>query len=168
MNLIEYICYSLIATGIIIVILTLGLSSIIGYTVGYSFIGAGLFLLAGYIMFKLSATNKGGILSILSFIGPILVIVAAICYYLSVVGIYKDRITNGNIDPDYYSFSFGFLLCVLLFQILLYNKAITNEEFEKTYTLDKVTSMILYFLGILSIVLVITINIILAYFSTDG
>uniref|UniRef100_A0A6C0BA61 Uncharacterized protein n=1 Tax=viral metagenome TaxID=1070528 RepID=A0A6C0BA61_9ZZZZ len=167
MNLIEYIYYSLIATGIIIIIITFGLSSIIGYIVGYSFIGAGFFLLAGYLMFKLSSSNKGGILSILTSIGPILVIVAAICYYLSIIGIYKDRITNGNIDPDYYSFSSGFLLCIL-FQTFFFYKAITTEEFKKTYTIDKVTSMILYFLGILSVVLVITINIILAYFSTDG
>jgi hypothetical protein len=119
-------------------------------------------------MFKLSkSNNKGGILSILTSIGPILVIIGAICYYLSIIGIYKDRITNGNVDPDYYSVSSGFLVCILL-QNCIFFRGITNDEFKKTYTLDKITSMMLYFIGILSIVLVITINIILAYFSTDG
>jgi len=168
MNSIEYIYYSLILTGIILIIMTAGISSIIGYIVGYSFIGAGFFLLAGYLMFKLSkSNNKGGILSILTSIGPILVIVGAICYYLSIIGIYKDRITNGNVGPEYYSVSTGFLLCILL-QNFIFFRGISNEEFKRTYTLDKITSMMLYFIGILSIVLVITMNIILAYFSTDG
>lgn len=165
MNAIEYIYYSLVITGIIIVIITLGLSSIIGYIVGYSFIAAGFFLLAGYLMFKLSSTS--GFLSSLTTIGPILVIIGVICYYLSIIGIYKNRITDGNVSSSYYSFSNIFLFLILLENIILYN-ALQDKQFKQTNSINKINSMIIYLLGLFSIIVTITINIILAYFSTDG
>lgn len=165
MNAVEYIYYSLVITGILIVIITLGLSSIIGYIVGYSFIAAGFFLLAGYLMFKLS--NTSGFFSSLTTIGPILVIVGVICYYLSIIGIYKDRITDGNISTSYYSFSNIFLLLILLENVVLYN-ALQDKQFKQTNSMNKINSMVVYLLGLFSIIVAITINIILAYFSTDG
>jgi len=162
MNAVEYIYYSLVITGIIIVIITLGLSSIIGYIVGYSFITAGLFLLAGYLMFKLS--NTSGFFSALTTIGPILVIVGVICYYLSIIGIYKNRITDGNVSSSYYSFSNIFLFLILLETFVLYNAL----QFKQINSINKINSMIIYLLGLFSIIVAITINIILAYFSTDG
>lgn len=165
MNAVEYIYYSLVMTGIIIVIIALGLSSIIGYIVGYSFIAAGFFLLSGYLMFKLS--NTSGFFSSLITIGPILVIVGVICYYLSIIGIYKNRITDGNISDSYYSFSNIFLFLILLVNIVLYN-ALQDKQFKQTNSINKINSMVTYLLGVFSIIVAITINIILAYFSTDG
>ena len=165
MNAVEYIYYSLVMTGIIIVIITLGLSSIIGYIVGYSFIAAGFFLLSGYLMFKLS--NTSGFFSSLITIGPILLIVGVICYYLSIIGVYRNRITDGNVSNSYYSFSNIFLLLILLANIVLYN-ALQDKQFKQTNSINKINSMVTYLLGVFSIIVAITINIILAYFSTDG
>jgi hypothetical protein len=43
-----------------------------------------------------------------------------------------------------------------------------KESFQKDKKLDRVYSGLLYFVGIINIVTVITIGIILKYFSTDG
>lgn len=166
MNTVEYIYYSLIITGIIIVIITLGLSSIVGYIVGYSFIAAGFSLLAGYLMFKL--TKASASLSIIYYtIGPILFIAGVLFYYLSIIGTYKNRITDGNISDSYYSFSNIFLLLILIQNYVFYN-AIQDKQFKQTHSINKINSMVIYMLCLFSILTVITINIILAYFSTDG
>ena len=43
-----------------------------------------------------------------------------------------------------------------------------DNNFKTTGTVGKVTGMVLYFLELISIVVIITLGIILRYFSTDG
>jgi hypothetical protein len=165
MNSVEYIYYSLIITGILIIIITTGLSSIVGYIVGYSFICAGFFLLLGYLMFKLNGTSN--FLNILTNIGPIIAIVGILAYYISILGIYKARISDGNIASGYYSFSNLFLILILI-QSYVFYKALQDKQFKQTNSMDKISSMVLYLLSVISILVVISIHIILAYFTTDG
>jgi hypothetical protein len=165
MNSVEYIYYSLIITGILIIIITTGLSSIIGYIVGYSFICAGFLLLLGYLSFKLNGNSN--FFSVLTNIGPIIAIVGILAYYISILGIYKTRITDGNIVSGYYSFSNLFLILILI-QSYVFYKALQDKQFKQTNAMDKVSSMVLYLLSVISILVVISIHIILAYFTTDG
>lgn len=165
MNSVEYIYYSLILTGILIIIITTGLSSVIGYIVGYSFICAGFLLLFGYFSFKLS--GNADLLTILLNSGPILAIVGIIAYYISLLGIYKNRITDGNISSGYYSFSNLFLIIILI-QSYVFYKALQDKQFKLTNTMNKISSMTLYLLSVISILIVISIHVILAYFTTDG
>ena len=165
MNAVEFIYYSLIVTGVIITFITLGLSSITGYIVGYSFIISGFVLLVGYLLFKLSGNY--GFFSLLTIVGPFIVIIAVIGYYLSILSQYQNRITDGNISDGYYSFSKIFLFLILM-QSFIFYKSLQDKQFKESHTINKVNSMVIYLLGLLSALVAITINIILAYFSTDG
>jgi hypothetical protein len=165
MNSVEYIYYCLIISGIFIVIITLGLSSVVGYIVGYSFIVSGFILLAGYLLFKLS--NKSDVSSIIFNIGPIIAIIGVITYYLSILGMYQKRITDGNISQTYYSFSNLFLTLVLVQSWVFYG-ALKDKQFQETKTMNRLYSSALYLLSLINVLIVISVHIILAYFSTDG
>ena len=140
-------------------------SSFNNLIVGYSFIISGFVLLVGYLLFKLSGNY--GFLSLLTIIGPFIVIIAVIGYYLSILSQYQNRITDGNISVGYYSFSNIFLFLILM-QSFVFFKALQDKQFKESHTINKINSMIIYLLGVLSALVAITINIILAYFSTDG
>jgi hypothetical protein len=165
MNSVEYIYYCLIITGILIIIITTGLSSIIGYIVGYSFICSGFLLLLGYLLFKLNGSSN--FLTTLTSIGPIIAIVGILAYYISILGIYKARISDGNIASGYYSFSNLFLILIFI-QSYVFYKALQDKQFKQTNAMDKISSMVLYLLSVINILIVISIHIILAYFTTDG
>ena len=165
MNSVEYVYYSLIITGLLVVIITFGLSSIVGYIVGYSFILAGFFFLGGYLL--LTMPKNTGFLSALLGILPFICIIAVIVAYLVQIGKFKDRITNGHISSSYYSFSNIFLILIFLQSYVFYT-ALQDSQFKETHTLNKVYSGILNILSLFSAMTVITIYIILAFYSTDG
>jgi hypothetical protein len=106
-------------------------------------------------------------LNLLTNIGPIIAIVGILAYYISILGIYKARISDGNIASGYYSFSNLFLI-VILIQSYVFYKALQDKQFKQTNAMDKISSMVLYLLSVISILIVISIHIILAYFTTDG
>jgi hypothetical protein len=166
MDLFEYFYNALIFTGIIVILFTLAGSSVIGYMVGYSFICAGYILLLGYISFS---TNKSGgtIYSFLQLFAPILLIIGTIIWYLSLVGIYQRRITDGTVAPGYFSFSNIFLILIFVETIVFY-RGIKKDASNNSLSINKITSMVCGFLGLLNILVLISIHIILAYFSTDG
>ena len=163
---IEFIYYSLVFAGVAIIAITMGISSaIIGYLLGYSLIVAGYIILLGYLLFKLS--GKLDFSTFLSVVGPLLAIVGVSIYYLSVVGIYNKRISDGIVAPSYYSFSNIFLTMILL-QTFVFYKAMQDKQFKREDTINKMVSTLSYLLSLISVLVVISIHIILAYFSTDG
>jgi len=164
-NVVEFIYYALIVAGVIIIGIAQIMSSLVGSLVGYSFIITGLFFSTGYLLFQLSGNY--GILSLLSIMGPFLVILGVIGYYISILTQYKQRITDGNIAGGYYSFSNIFLILVLL-ECFVFYWSLRDKQFEETHTINKVNSMLLYLLGLFGALSAITTHIILAYYSTDG
>ena len=93
-----------------------------------------------------------------------LIISSILIFYLST---YFDRISSGEISGYYYSFSimsniFLFAQTLIIFNSLL-NK---NETAIKIFT--DTTFSLLGLLGVINFLLVITIGIILNYYSTQG
>ena len=93
-----------------------------------------------------------------------LIISSILIFYLSV---YFDRISSGEISGYYYSFSimsniFLFSQTLIIFNSLL-NK---NENTTKIFT--DTTFSLLGLFGVINFLLVITIGIILNYYSTQG
>jgi hypothetical protein len=119
----------------------------------------------GYLLFALS--GKTTLSTMLSNVGPLIALIGVILYYLSIVGIYKDRISAGIVAPSYYSFSNIFLTLILI-QTMVFYRGTQSNQFKQTLTINKITSMMFYLLTLITILVVISIHIILAYFSTDG
>uniref|UniRef100_A0A6C0HBX7 Uncharacterized protein n=1 Tax=viral metagenome TaxID=1070528 RepID=A0A6C0HBX7_9ZZZZ len=172
---------SLIVVGIILLFITVGSTSmdnLNGTIAGYSLIAAGILILIGFLMMNLSTSsekkpesltknNRQIIMSFFYTSGPFLVTVGIISYILYLLITYKDRIAEGNIAPGYVSFA-NISIILILMQLLLFYFGTKKSSFKETSRLDRVYSGLLYFVGILNIITVITIGIILRYFSTDG
>jgi hypothetical protein len=162
---------SLIVVGIIIVISTVGsssVSSLTGTITGYSFIITGTFLLMGYLMNSMNSSQNGSpIISQLITVGPFVVLIGILVYMVYLLSYYFNKITNGNVSASYSTFMNIFIVLLMVQMFIFYNGT-RDKRFIETGAIGKVTGLVLYFLEIINIIVVITLGIILKFFSTDG
>jgi hypothetical protein len=105
--------------------------------------------------------------SILIATGPFILIVGIIAFVLYLLVKYQSNIANGETAPGYNSFS-NIIVILLLIQIYLIYSNMDTEKFKITGTLSKVTSSIIYFIGVITAICSIILYRILKYYSTDG
>ena len=104
--------------------------------------------------------------SIITF-GPFLVFLGILIYMIYLLGVNFNKIASGNISSSYYNFMYIFIV-LLMVQIYIFYNSIQSVQFKTTSTINSVTSTLIYLLELVNIIVVITIGIILKYFSTDG
>lgn len=150
---------NVMVAGTVAILITLLLgtynrTSLIGTMLGYSLIALSL------VFFVAIQANKPGTTasSVLFTSGPFLIMTASIIYLMFLLGKYFNEITSGHISQYYSTFSTLFLIITLM-QVWLHS---TNK------TDSKAIKMSMYLLGTINIIFVVTLGIILAYFSTDG
>ena len=80
---------------------------------------------------------------------------------------HKDQISENHISQNYHTFS-NITIILLLLQIYLVYTSIGTKEFETSGKISKVTSSIIYLLGVLTGVSSMIMYIILKFFRTDG
>jgi len=107
------------------------------------------------------------IYSILMVAGPFILILGVISFVLYLLIKYNSNIVDGKTAPSYNSFS-NIIVMLLLVQIYLVYSNISTEKFETTGKLSKVTSSIVYLIGVLTGICSIILYTILKYYSTDG
>ena len=169
LSIIQIIYMSLILVGAIVLLFTVTsytAGSIIGSIVGYSFIGSGILLLVGLLIHNLmskQSTFMGGVYTL----APFSIILGVIIYSMYLLIHYKERISQGNISSGYTNFT-NISVILIMLQLYLFYSATQNENFKQTSRLDKVNSMFLLLIGIINIISVVTLGVILAYFTTDG
>jgi hypothetical protein len=155
--------YTIIIASFIIIIITTnmtdvnGLSALLG---GYSGLMIGMLFV---IILNLVYTKTNWIDMLPSII--ILTIVLLLIIYLS---IYFDKIAKGEVS-SYYS-SFSILSTIFLFaQVIIIFLAIFNNNNKQDGRLfTNTTFSILGLLGLINLLIVITIGIILKFYSTQG
>jgi hypothetical protein len=163
---------SLIVVGLIIIFCTVGsntASNLTGTIIGYSFIITGALLLVGYLLSNMNTTSGSNfsLISSLITIGPILLLIGILIYMIYLLSYYFSQITAGHISSGYYTFMNIFIVLLMVEFYIFYNST-QDKVFKTTGAIGKITGMILYLLELVSIVTVITLGIILRYFSTDG
>jgi hypothetical protein len=142
------------------------------YIAGYSVLTLGIMMIL-IILFnnilKSSANNSSfsSITSILMISGPFLLILAVISFVLYLSINYKNIINAGHVPPSFNSFS-NIIVLLLLFQNYLIYNSIGSDSFETSGKLPKVTTSLLYLIGILTAICSIILYTILKYYSTDG
>ena len=99
--------------------------------------------------------------------GPFILILGVISFILYLLINYQDNIVNGHIAPSYNSFS-NIIVMLIAIQLYMVNSNISTEKFETTGKMSKVTSGIIYLLGVLTAICSIILYTILKYYSTDG
>lgn len=166
---------SLIYAGIIAFIIgsfTESETSLGAFISGYSVFILGIMMIL-VILFSniLKANQNQPIMRILTEIfmvsGPFILILGVISFILFQLITYKDNIIAGHVAPGYNSFS-NIIVMLLLIQFYLVNSNLNTEKFELTGKISKVSSSIIYLLGVLTGISSIILYTILNYFSTDG
>lgn len=147
-------------------------TSLGAYISGYSVLTLGIMMIL-IILFNnvLRISSNGSSLQILYSIlmtsGPFLLMLTVIGFVLYLLINYKDKIIEGNIAPSYNSFS-NIIVMLLLGQVYLVYTNISADNFESTGKISKVTSSLIYLLGVLTGISSIILSTILKYYSTDG
>jgi hypothetical protein len=151
---------------------TQGINSINSYIAGYSILILAIAMML-IIIFNniLKITEGGSILQILTAIflssGPFLLMLAVISMMLYLIVKYKDIIIDNHVSSGYYSFSNITALLIFVQLYILYSNVFT-ESFQNNGKIAKVTSSLLYLLGVLSSMSLAVVYIILKYYTTDG
>ena len=99
--------------------------------------------------------------------GPFLLMGAIIGFILYLIIKYKDQISENHISQSYHTFS-NITIILLLLQVYMVYTNISTKEFETSGKISKVTSSIIYLLGVLTGMCSMIMYIILKLFRTDG
>jgi hypothetical protein len=142
------------------------------YIAGYSVLTLGILMILIILFNNVLRTSSNGssiqiLYSIFMTSGPFILMLGVISFVLYLLIKYKDNIVAGHVAPSYNSFS-NIVVLLLLLQIYLIYTNISTESFEINGKISKVTSSIVYLLGILTAICSIILNTILKYYSTDG
>jgi hypothetical protein len=136
--------YSVLTLGIMMILLNL-IQNILKITEGQS-------------MFKI-------IYEVFITSGPLLLLLMIIGFMLYLIINYQSIIIAGHISSSYYSFT-NITIVLLLLQVYIIYLNLDNQKIQGR--INKVTSGLLYLLGILTSVCSLIIFTILKYFTTDG
>ncbi len=147
-------------------------NSLAAYLAGYSLLTLGIMMILVVLFSKIMKVTPTGptsqlIYSILMATGPFILMLGVISFVLFMLIKYKKNITEGHVAPNYNSFS-NIIVILIMVQIYLVITNIGTERFETTGKISKVTSSIMYLLGMLTTISSITLYTILKYYSTDG
>jgi hypothetical protein len=127
-----------------------------------------LLLLFNNIMKISSGQSTMQILStILLTTGPFLLIIGVVSFILYLMIKYKSIILENHVSNGYHSFSNVTVILILL-QLYIVYVNLSTVSFETSGKISKVTSSMVYLLGILSAISSIILFTILKYFTTDG
>lgn len=161
---------SLIIVGIIIILATIGSASSVnlkGTILGYWFIGIGILILIATTMKIVINAGASSNINILNILGPFLLILGAIGYTMYLLIIHFNRISDGNISSGYVNFS-NVSLMLMMIQLYIFYLGTNTKEYQDKKSFSKIYSSLLYLIGFLNIIAVVTVGIVLTYFTTDG
>ncbi len=157
--------YALIIAAVFAVFCTIGVESesaleaLIGE---YSIIGASILILL-ILKIKVIEPDRLLTMSTLFTLAPFMIILFIVIYYIVIVSIYFTKIASNKISDYYYSFSkISTLLLVAQIFLLVSSAAKANIT-----ELSKKTFSILMFLGTINGIVVVTLGIILKFYTTD-
>jgi hypothetical protein len=149
-----------------------GKVSLGSYVTGYSVLILGIMMILLILFNSIMKITEGqSILQILYTIllttGPFLLMLGVIAFILYLMIKYKSIILQDHVANGYHSFS-NINIILILIQLYIVYTNITSDSFEKTGKMSKVTSSMVYLLGVLSAITSIILYTILRYFTTDG
>lgn len=139
---------------------------------GYSTLTLGIMLILTILISKILEVTKNEaasqmFITILISLGPFLLMLTVIGFILYLIIFYKTPILDNHVSQSYYTFS-NITVILLLIQIYIVYKNINTKEFDASGKISKVTSSLIYLIGVLSSLSAMILYIVLKYFRTDG
>jgi hypothetical protein len=149
-----------------------GKVSLGSYITGYSVLILGIMMILLILFNSIMKITEGQstlqiLYTILLTAGPFLLMLGVIAFILYLMIKYKSIIIQDHVANGYHSFS-NINIILILIQLYIVYTNITSDTFEKTGKMSKVTSSVVYLLGVLSAITSIILFTILRYFTTDG
>jgi hypothetical protein len=99
--------------------------------------------------------------------GPFLLMLGVIGFIMYLIIYYQKIINEGHVSQSYYTFS-KIAIVLILVQIYIVYTNISTDRFESTGKISKVTSSLIYLLGVLTTICSLILFTVLRYFTTDG
>jgi len=99
--------------------------------------------------------------------GPFLLMLGVIGFILYLIINYKTIIVANHVSQSYFTFS-NIAIILFLIQIYLVYTNIDSEKFAATGKMSKVTSSLIYLVGLLTWVCSLILFTVLKYYTTDG
>ena len=139
---------------------------------GYSLILIALMMIIYIVLYNLMLANQDSnflylLGSMIMTCGPFLLMLYVIGFVLYLIIQYKNKIMMGRVSGSYSTFT-NITIAMILIQIYLLYNNINNDKFEKTKTLSKVTSSLLFLFGVIATISSMTLFTILKKFTADG
>ena len=149
-----------------------GKVSLGSYVTGYSVLILGIMMILLILFNSIMKITEGQsifqiLYTILLTAGPFLLMLGVIAFILYLMITYKSIILQDHVANGYHSFS-NINIILILIQLYIVYTNISSDSFEKTGKMSKVTSSMIYLLGVLSAISSIILYTILKYFTTDG
>jgi hypothetical protein len=174
-NLYSNVYKALMITSIIsfiISILSSGDVSLGAEISGYCLLLLSIIMITFIVITKYTTNFKGqinieSILSTSLISGPFILIFAITGFILYSIIYYKNRIINGQVSSDYYTFN-SWCIIILLIQIFYLYNNLNNSDFELNGKLSSITISILYLMSVILSIMSIILFVILKYYQTDG
>ena len=107
------------------------------------------------------------ILTIITTTGPFLLMLGVIGFILYLIINYKTNILEQHVSQSYYTFS-NIAIILFLIQIYFVYTNIDSDRFTATGKMSKVTSSLIYLLGVLTLCCSLILFTVLKYYTTDG
>jgi len=165
LNKLNYLNYSLIVAGIIIIFITSytnNSNGLIALISGYSTILVAILFLCGLNIMNLMNINKNmSYYQLLYNSFPFLFIMGLIIFLICNYTIYFDKIVNSKVSDYYFIFSFLSTIFIII-QISILINSFKNNPIIKNNIFH-----LLNFIGSINIMIITTIFIILKYYVTD-
>ena len=152
---------AVIISSFIIIIITTGITNTNGLS---SLIGGYIGLLLGIIFIIILNMPIGNLLDLVPF-ASIIVIVSLIIYYLFT---YFDNISSGQISSYYGSFSVVSTIFLATQIIILFSAFFNSSGDLSTKILSDKTFALLSLIAVINLLVVITLGVVLHFYSTQG
>ena len=152
---------AVIIASFIIIIITTGITNTNGLS---SLIGGYMGLLLGMIFIIILNMPIGNLLDLVPFVS-IIIIVSLIIYYLFT---YFDNISSGQISSYYGSFSVVSTIFLATQIIILFSAFFNSSGDLSTKILSDKTFALLSLIAVINLLVVITLGVVLHFYSTQG
>ena len=142
------------------------------YIAGYSVLILGIMMILLILFNSIMKITQGQssiqiLYTILLTTGPFILMLGVIAFILYLMINYKSIILGNHVSSGYNSFS-NITVILILIQLYIVYTNISTDSFETSGKISKLTSSVVYLLGILSAISTIILYTILKYFTTDG
>jgi hypothetical protein len=139
--------------------------------VGYCLVALSILLITVSIFNNVLKISGGKLSSFIPLFfnntGPFILNMGVILFLLSLMIIYKKRISAGNLSDSYYSFSL-FSAFLVLIQVIIFYYGMNTKTYRDEKKLPVIYGSFSYLVGVINLYISVIIQIILKYYTTDG